>query len=239
MRLKPKLISLCAILVCASSFAHAAGKTAARPELPMTARGNEPGWLVTLGEGRISFRTADGDVTAEGALPEPTLKGDLWHYRVDAIDLVVDIAPVICRDTMTGMPSPMTVTVVTGGKTFNGCGGESVSLLAGGPWQVTQIGETMVPKDVAVDLQFDAEKKSVFGSSGCNRYFGGFTLTGEGFSFQRGMAGSMMACEEHKSQIEAAFLSALEKIDRFDFDPEGGLVLISSDSPSVSATRAK
>lgn len=245
MRLKPTLISFCALLtcgsslICASSLAHAASETAAKPELPLTARGNEPGWIVTLADGRISFRTADGGSTVEGALPEPTRKGDTWHYMDDASDLAVEIALVLCRDTMTGMPNPMTVTVATGGKTFNGCGGEPVSLLAGPAWRVTSIGDVAVPEDVYVSLEFDATKASVFGSSGCNRYFGGFTLTGEGFSFQRGMAGSMMACEEHKSQIEASFLSAMEKIDRFDIDADGGLVLISSDSPSIKATRSK
>ncbi|EHS49315.1 protein of unknown function DUF306 Meta and HslJ [Rhizobium sp. PDO1-076] len=239
MRLKPKLISLCALLACASSLAHAASETAAKPELPFTARGNEPGWVVTLADGRISFRTADGGLTAEGALSEPVLKDNVWHYMDDASDLAVDIALVLCRDTMTGMPNPMTVTVATGGKTFSGCGGEPVSLLAGAAWRVTKIGDVTVPEDVYVSLEFDATKASVFGSSGCNRYFGGFTLTGEGFSFQRGMAGSMMACEEHKSRIEASFLSAMEKIDRFDFDADGGLVLVSSDSPSITAIRSK
>lgn len=239
MRLKPKLISLCAILVCASSLAHAASEAAARPALPLTARGNEPGWIVTLADGRISFRTADGGLTVDGALPEPVLKGDVWRYMDDANDLAVDITPIVCRDTMTGMPSPMTVAVATGGKTFNGCGGEPVQLLAGAAWRVSKIGDVAVPEDVYVSLEFDATKASVFGSSGCNRYFGGFTLTGEGFSFQRGMAGSMMACEEHKSRIEASFLSALEKIDRFDIDADGGLVLVSSDSPSITATRSK
>ncbi|CAH0342255.1 META domain-containing protein [Rhizobium sp. CECT 9324] len=239
MRLKSKLISLCAILVCASSLAHAASKTADGPELPLTARGNEPGWIVTLDGGRISFRTADAGTTVEAVLPEPARKGEGWRYMDDANDLAVDITPVVCRDTMTGMPSPMTVAVTTGGKTFSGCGGEPVSLLAGEPWRVSKIGDVAVPEDVYVSLEFDVKKSSVFGSSGCNRYFGGFTLTGEGFSFQRGIAGSMMACEEHKSRIEASFLSALEKIDRFDIDADGGLVLVSSDSPSITATRPK
>ncbi|WP_159952488.1 META domain-containing protein [Rhizobium sp. 18065] len=239
MRWKLKLISICAILLGASSSVLAASDGAAKPELPLTARGNEPGWIATLDGGRISFRTVDDGTTVEGALPEPTAKGETWHYAADTIDLAVGITPVVCRDTMTGMPSPLTVTVTTGAKTFNGCGGEPVSLLAGPAWRVTRIGDAAVPEDVYVSLEFDATKTSVFGSSGCNRYFGGFTLTGEGFSFQRGMAGSMMACEEHKSQIEASFLSAMEKIDRFDIDADGGLVLISSDSPSIMATRSK
>lgn len=239
MRLMLTLIPFCALLLGASTSALAAGDTAEKPALPLTARGNEPGWLLTLDGGRIAFRTADDGVKAEGVLPEPVLEGDVWHYKVHGSDLAVEIASVVCRDTMTGMPSPLTVTVAAGGKSFSGCGGDPISLLAGEAWHVTEIGETKVPEDVTVDLQFDAEKKSVFGSSGCNRYFGGFTLTGEGFGFQRGMAGSMMACEEHKSQIEAKFLAALEAIDRFDFGADGALLLLASDKPSIRAVRSK
>lgn len=239
MRLNPKATMLCMAFLLPAPTHLLANDTDAKPGLPLTARGNEPGWVLTLDGGRASFRTADGDIVAEGVLPEPTAKGGSWHYAADAIDFAIDVTQVVCHDTMTGMPSPLTVAVTTASKTFNGCGGEPVSLLAGPPWRVTKIGDAAVPEDVYVSLEFDATKTSVFGSSGCNRYFGGFTLNGEGFRFERGMAGSMMACEEHKSRIEASFLSAMEKIDRFDIDADGGLVLIASDSPSIMATRSK
>lgn len=196
---------------------------------PWTARGNEPGWVLTLDAGQMLYRTADGALRIEAALPQPEFRDDTWIYRASPADLTVSLQRKICRDTMTGMPSPISASVETGGKTVTGCGGTPSDLLGGGEWQIIAIGDQEVPDGVKVSLTFDAAAGHVSGSSGCNRYFGAFKLSGEGLSFAQGMAGSMMACEDIPARIEQAFLSAMAKVQRFDISSDGSLLLITAD----------
>jgi heat shock protein HslJ len=105
------------------------------------------------------------------------------------------------------------------------------------PWTVTRIGDTEVAEPTKVTIAFDIDKSGVAGSAGCNRYFGSFTLTGEGLSFGPGMGSTMMACEDNAMAAERAFLSAMTTVDRFDIDADGALLLISADAPVMRAQR--
>lgn len=203
--------------------------------LSVTARGNEPFWTVKLGDGRMVFTPMDG-AAVDVALPAAeAVEGDGARYA--AADLTVTLTPMLCRDSMAGMPHPLTATVETGGKSLQGCAGAPVDLLAGGEWVVTKIGDAAVAEPVKVTIAFDAAKGGVAGSAGCNRYFGSFTLTGEGLSFGPGMGSTMMACEDNAMAAERAFLSAMTTVDRFDIDADGALLLISADAPVMRAQR--
>jgi heat shock protein HslJ len=70
------------------------------------------------------------------------------------------------------------------------------------------------------------------GSSGCNRYMGGLTLSGEGLSLQPGGM-SMMACEEPLMQLEAAFMERLGRVGQFDIDEAGRLILLIDGAPGA------
>jgi heat shock protein HslJ len=191
--------------------------------------------MLTLDAGTMVFRTMDGGVIS-AALPKPVLVGGAWAYRASAEDLTVSLRSKICRDTMTGMPSPMTVRIHTGGKTFAGCGGSPSELLAG-EWRVVSINRKSVPQGVKVSLAFDVDTGQVSGSSGCNRFFGGFALTGEGLSFKPGMAGSMMACDDPVTRTEEAFKAALPKVQRFDIGADGSLRLLAGEIVTIKARR--
>ncbi|HEY1288816.1 MAG TPA: META domain-containing protein [Burkholderiales bacterium] len=54
--------------------------------------------------------------------------------------------------------------------------------------------------------------RRVSGSGGCNRFTGGYELSGERLSFAK-MAGTMMACQE-SMESERAFLQALGKAQK-------------------------
>ncbi|MBB3772670.1 heat shock protein HslJ [Angulomicrobium tetraedrale] len=202
---------------------------------PWSARGNEPSWVLNLEAGRMIYRTMEE--TLEAPLPAPEMQDGAWVYRAPQGPLTLTVARKICRDTMTGMPSPMSVQVQTAAARVTGCGGNPSELLAGGEWRVTAIGDAPVPPDVMVSLDFDTVAGQVSGSSGCNRYFGAFTLSGEGVRFTPGMAASRMACEEAQTAIERTFLSTLAKVQRFDIDPDGSLRLIADDRTAISAAR--
>lgn len=202
---------------------------------PMTARGNEPGWRVTFTPQRMVFEPMEGS-RIDVALPHPEAASDNGtRYAADG--LTVTLTPALCHDTMTGMPYPETATVETGGKVLSGCAGAPGDLLAGDTWEVTFVGETPVAEAGQVTIVFYPDAGGVSGSSGCNRYFGGFTLNGEGLSFGSGLAGSMMMCEDDRMKLERGFLEGLARVTRFDINAEGTLVLIAGDDPVIRAYR--
>ena len=201
---------------------------------PLTARGNEPGWVLTVTDTGFVY---DGDMGArriEGPLPAPipTLGGADF---VVSDDFRFAIDQSLCRDTMSGMVFPVSVTVNEAGRVLTGCGGAPGDLIAG-PWTVTALDGALLPETTEVDITFDPASGQVFGKSGCNRYTGGFTLTGEGLTFGAA-AGTMMACPEDQMAVEQAFLSGLTTISRFDIAPDGALELYAADRVVIRARR--
>jgi heat shock protein HslJ len=79
---------------------------------------------------------------------------------------------------------------------------------------------------------------SVFGSTGCNRYNAGVSLTGEGLTIMPGPM-TMMACDDPAGAVEQGFMAALATVTRFDFDEDtGALLLMAQDRPVVTARPA-
>ncbi len=71
-------------------------------------------------------------------------------------------------------------------------------------------------------IQF-AENQRVAGNSGCNRYMGGYQLTGEKLSFGV-LAGTMMACPEALMNQEQRFHQAMTQVKQWRIDPDTGLL---------------
>lgn len=145
----------------------------------------------------------------------------------------ITVERVLCRDSMSGMPFPDTVTLHLDGRDHPGCGGEALDLLSGKEWTITRIlGHEVV--EPAPTLAFLGDARAA-GSTSCNRWNAPFLLSGEGLGF--GLAAStMMACAEATMMQERAFLDALARITRHDFDAQGALLLKAGDETLVVAT---
>ncbi|MGH6791527.1 MAG: META domain-containing protein [Methyloceanibacter sp.] len=76
----------------------------------------------------------------------------------------------------------------------------------------------------------------VYGNGSCNRYFGGYELTGEGLAFSQ-LGSTKMACEQPLMDQEFIFLQILGAVSRFEFDTEGKLVLHSDDGTLVASRK--
>jgi heat shock protein HslJ len=125
--------------------------------------------------------------------------------------------------------------VAFAGRSFKGCAGEPASLLHG-EWKVAAIGEVPVLKDSRPTLAFDAEGR-IGGSGSCNRYVGGFKLTGEGLAISEAGA-TMMMCDEPLMEQERRLLAAFGKVRRFEVEGSGSLRLIGEDGrAAVSLSR--
>jgi heat shock protein HslJ len=236
------LFIIAALIPAFSAFGQGIGvgpddQAVREPKLPFTARGQEPGWMITIDTSTIFLNTEYGALQLNMARTEPqaTADGILYSTEADGRRLEVFIRPEICADVATGMPHPYKVRFELDGQGHAGCGGDPNTLLTGGEWTVQSIDGVPVGENSEVTILF-MEEWRVAGSASCNRFIGGYRLTGEGLSFSE-LGTTMMACEEHLSRQESRFLEVLKTVVRFEISPEGHLVLHTSDQRRITSHR--
>jgi heat shock protein HslJ len=203
----------------------------------LTARGNEPGWRIEVSDKTIVFQGQDGEnFTIEPLPPVTTADGiETYSAKVGDRPFTLTLADNICTDTMSGMPYPKTATVTLGERTLAGCAGEPASLLHG-DWRIGDIGGNAVVAQSEPTLSFDLDG-SIHGNASCNRFFGHFTLTGEGLSISETGA-SMMMCDQPLMDQERSLLKAFEAVHRFEVASNGQVRLLGGDDrPLVTIRR--
>lgn len=200
-------------------------------ERPYRARGNEPGWHVSL-VGEVAEVVADyGEITLEVPRPEARAVPGGYEFDMRGADARLRVEDALCHDDMSGMPYPDTARLTLADRVLHGCGGDPVDLLTGGAWQITALGDAALVEPERLSLNFlDAGR--VAGSGGCNRIVGGVSLTGEGLHFGP-MASTMMACPDPLMEQERRMLDALEQVMAFDLDARGRLLLLAEDRRTV------
>lgn len=202
-----------------------------------TARGNEPGWHAELTDTTITFSTLEGETVTVEMEAGPMRGEGIEIYSGRAGDATMTLVAVdkVCADTMTGMPHPKTIVVTKGDMVYLGCGGEPLSLLLG-DWHVETLSGQAVLANSEPTLGFDLDG-SLHGNASCNRYFGSFTLTGEGLTLLP--AGTTrMACDGGLMQQEDNLIAALAQVQRFSVAPGGQLQLLDADGkPAITARR--
>ena len=85
------------------------------------ALGQEPGWNLTIGRGRIDYVGDYGATRISAPRPEPRTTSNGRRY--EAGRLVVDITYTRCNDAMSGHGYEHQVMVTADGDTVRGCGG--------------------------------------------------------------------------------------------------------------------
>ena len=228
-----RILSAVALLGFAAPLAALSPAQAAET---FRAQGNEPFWSLRKTEAAITFETMDGAAVTVAPVPEASEESGSAVYRATVEDqsFALSIADRVCTDTMSGMPFPATVTVALGAESYEGCGGEPASLLAG-DWTVTAIDGQAPVADSEPSLSF-GEDAQVSGNASCNRFFGGYTLTGEGLSFGE-MGTSMMMCGDPVMAQERAMLEILEGTIGFSVADNGLLTLSTADGRTIAAGR--
>ncbi|MCG5535226.1 META domain-containing protein [Ectothiorhodospira mobilis] len=204
---------------------------------PYRASGNEPGWHVDVGAQRVQVVTDYGARTRSA--PRPPIQTRAGGYRLDlpGIPATLTLEETLCRDSATGMPHPHRAVLELPGQRLQGCGGDPMALLTGGPWRIEDVAGGGSIDRSQIRITFDPRGR-VTGSTGCNRFFGPYTLTGEGLTLGP-LATTMMACPQALMDQERRVLQALEAVRRFDRDATGALRLMgeSGDTPLLTARR--
>ncbi|WP_294619086.1 META domain-containing protein [uncultured Roseovarius sp.] len=222
LRLSTVLASLClaALPACAQKGAGPLDSL----EAEFVARGNEPGWRVTVGGDAVEIVAAYGEDTRSTPRSATQVTDMGQTLEMPQINARLEVEDQLCRDDMSGMPYPQRAVLSLDGQEYRGCAGDPQDLLTGAEWQVENVSGGGVIDGAEVTIAFDVEGR-VSGRAACNRYFGGYDLTGEGVSFGQ-LASTQMACAESLMDLERKTLAALGQVRRFDFDETEALLLI-------------
>jgi uncharacterized membrane protein len=86
------------------------------------ARGQEPGWTVTIARGRIVYVGNYGDKRISVPRPDPRTTFNGHRYQTER--LIVDVTHARCNDAMSGHGYADQVSVTADRETYAGCGGE-------------------------------------------------------------------------------------------------------------------
>jgi len=239
----------CVALTATLASCSTAGGTAAtapavaQPQSPATvgtpfrATGNEPSWRLDIGSAEIALLTNFGQDRLVAATPTAQVSGGTARYvaRTNQGDLTATIVNQLCVDSMSGMPHPKSVTVIVGGTTLTGCGGEPASLLQGAEWSVVEIGGAPLIAGSQVTLDFAPDGR-VSGQASCNRFTSAYALSGEGLAISKA-AGTRMMCDAALMDQERRFLDALGGVQNFSIAADGALLLNTSKGSAIKAQR--
>jgi heat shock protein HslJ len=114
---------LMAIVAAGCAYPAISSKRPPRPERELyQARGNEPGWSLTIHYGRIDYTGNYGDKKISVLRPDPRPSFNGRRYVTP--QLSVDLTYSRCNDAMSGKGYEHQVMVTADGATFKGCGGE-------------------------------------------------------------------------------------------------------------------
>ncbi|HSH27415.1 MAG TPA: META domain-containing protein [Wenzhouxiangella sp.] len=197
-------------------------------ELPIEARGNEPGWRLRLSDNRAELDYDYGESRLEAPLidRERLAQGERIRAAGDDGVMTATFHKTLCSDSATGMPHPWRVTAQVPGKRLTGCGGVPESLLVG-DWVIEQVGELRPDENTLMTLAFDGEGR-VGGSGACNSWFADYKLTPERLNIERPGA-TLMACADELMALDQRLFKLLANTRRFELDHDGRLLLISGD----------
>jgi uncharacterized membrane protein len=109
-----------AALACVPEAPSSPGKTPAGETY--TARGQEPGWALTISGGQIDYQGNYGEKRI--AVPRPDPRTTFNGHRYETARLIVDVTHGRCNDVMSGHGYADQVMVIADGETYRGCGGD-------------------------------------------------------------------------------------------------------------------
>ena len=203
--------------------------------LPLRGYGHEPNWHVRVErETTTLYRQIEPLVSFPTRQPEAAPASLQFNDPEGPAHVVFERA--ICRDIATGMPHPFTVRAHSGAQAFHGCGGDPEILFADANWTLALLGDETLISERQLSIRF--EDGRVSGSGGCNRFTGGYRLTGEALTLNR-LATSQMACAMDVMAQENSLLARLAQVSMLDLTDDGALVLRTGRGETITAYRTE
>jgi heat shock protein HslJ/membrane-bound inhibitor of C-type lysozyme len=212
------------------------------------ARGNEPFWRVTMNKTQIMFKPMDGDEVTWPRQQAQKQNG-LYVYPLSlaatnpatlTIEPMPDDKP--CQDSMSGQYYADAVRLEINNQILSGCGGVVTSEnsvaktqeddahikleLGQTEWLLEDINDTGIIDNSHLTLSFDEKENRLYGSAGCNRYFGNYTINGHDLKIHPALGATMMACvAEAMMNQERRYMDLLPTMTEAVITRDGFLVL--------------
>lgn len=114
--------------------------------------------------------------------------------------------------------------------------GNSIAMILHGNYVIKTLNDVDI-STFNLNIAFDENSNKVSGFSGCNRFFGSFSLVENKLKFSD-LGATKMLCSEDKNTFETKFLKALNKANSILF-LEHGFTLFNKKKPVLSATKLK
>jgi len=199
------------------------------PALPFVARGQEPGWRLSIDSQAIDLRANYGEQHINFPRVAPSISAAGFRYETESGEhrLTVLIDRQICADTMVDLVYPYRVRYTLDGSAELGCGGDPREVLMGEEWEIDSIGGQAVVSGTQPTIAFFSEdgEDRFGGRASCNRFMGGYSAGGEGLRLSPA-ASTLMACiDEQQALQERRLLTLLGEVYGFGIDQEGRLLL--------------
>jgi len=223
-------------------------------ESPLICFGNEPSWglhLTEPGVARLQTPDEPGVDYQGGETRLDVIRERIWRGKPttgQGGDLVAFLSDAACSDQMSDTVHPVTARVSLGdGRFLAGCcrvvAAATGSAVAAAPpaasiegpiWRLVEL-RGLAPSALAGGEQPATARfrgGRIDGFSGCNRFFGGYTLEGDRVVIGQ-MAGSMMMCPEPAMTLEHAVTSGLAGTFRYTVTGDR-LILRAGDEPILT-----
>lgn len=197
---------------------------------PYHASGNEPGWLLDIAGGRITYDPGDGGPTiVTAARRRPIQDGILYSAR----PIVVEVRHARCEDDGERYYQD-TVRVTANGSTREGCGGAALppATLADTDWRIVAIDGEAVDGDAYV-MQFSADRLD--GQAGCNHFSGRYRQA-HGLLRPGPVLSTRMACPGRRMEHERRVLHALGGPVHIAF-PDGETMVLTGSGSTMRLRR--
>lgn len=228
--------------VAAPAAAPAAGPSPAAPQPPaprFEAQGHQPRWTLRLqGQDEILFEAEDGLRFRTQVLftPDASPGAAALGIEVQGHPALLAAERRLCRDALSAQPHPWQVSVSYRGRVYLGCGGRPAALLEGRPWRVEALDGAPALGAGLSSLQFDPAGQAS-AQTPCNRVMLRYDTRDGGLSL--GLpAQTRQACADPQLQAqEAALLSFLPLVARFELAPDGALLLRAADGRRLRLAR--
>ena len=107
--------------------------------------------------------------------------------------------------------------------------------LAGGEWNVERIEDRPLLERSFIAMSFGADGR-VLGRAACNGWSAAYKVDGKKITFAGGAA-TLRACPGGLTEQEGSFHRMLSKVTRYEFAPDGALLLLADDGRSIRARR--
>lgn len=110
---------------------------------------------------------------------------------------------------------------------------ENVQETLNGTFNVSKIGNKIITNKLTIS--FDSKTNTLSGFSGCNRFFGSYTVNKNTIVFN-GIGSTKKMCENDKNKVESHMMSALEKTTHFKIK-DNQLMLLSDKIELLTAAK--